>query len=102
MKEYEHTQLTHENLLLVVTSTYGNGEPPENGTSFSSYLQSMKNSVDTRPLKNLKYEQNLKPFKPCRFDLKTEISRRFQSQVRVFIHFRCSQGKRLKAIVFSL
>ena len=79
MKEYEHAQLTHESLLLVVTSTYGNGEPPENGTSFSSYLQSMKTSVDTRPLKNLGYEKNFKPLRPCRLHLKTEISRRFQS-----------------------
>jgi len=54
MNEYEHAQLTQENLLFVVASTFGNGESPENGASFSSYLQTVKYSIDARPLKNLR------------------------------------------------
>ena len=29
--EYDMTNLEHESLVLVVTSTFGNGDPPENG-----------------------------------------------------------------------
>ena len=54
MDEYEHAQLSQESLLFVVTSTFGNGESPENGASFAGFLQSMKNSIDARPLKNLR------------------------------------------------
>ena len=54
MNEYEHAQLTQESLLFVVTSTFGNGESPENGASFSSYLQKMKESAGSSPLKNLR------------------------------------------------
>ena len=31
MDEYEMCHIRHEALILVVTSTFGNGEPPENG-----------------------------------------------------------------------
>ena len=54
MNQYEHAQLDKERLLLVVTSTYGNGESPENGTSFASYLESMRNNNKKIPLTNLK------------------------------------------------
>ena len=54
MNEYEHAQLTQETLLFVVTSTFGNGESPENGASFSNYLQKMKESTSSSPLKNLR------------------------------------------------
>ena len=54
MDEYEHAQLAQETLLFVVTSTFGNGESPENGTSFSGYLQRMKEFAETSPLKNLR------------------------------------------------
>lgn len=31
MDEYDNVHLEHETLVLVVTSTFGNGDPPENG-----------------------------------------------------------------------
>lgn len=31
MEEYDVVHLEHETLVLVVTSTFGNGDPPENG-----------------------------------------------------------------------
>lgn len=31
MDEYDVVDLEHETLVLVVTSTFGNGDPPENG-----------------------------------------------------------------------
>ena len=54
MDDYKHGQLSQESLLFVVASTFGNGEPPENGTSFSDSLESMKKSADAKPLKNLR------------------------------------------------
>lgn len=55
MDEYEHAQLTQERLLFVVTSTFGNGESPENGTNFCNFLKSIETSSDERPLKSLRY-----------------------------------------------
>ena len=31
MDEYDISELVHEALVLIVTSTFGNGDPPENG-----------------------------------------------------------------------
>ncbi|XP_033108490.1 nitric oxide synthase, brain-like [Anneissia japonica] len=38
MDEYDVAHLEHETLLLVVTSTFGNGDAPENGENFGRYL----------------------------------------------------------------
>ncbi|KAJ7322189.1 hypothetical protein JRQ81_018476 [Phrynocephalus forsythii] len=41
MDEYDVVSLEHETLVLVVTSTFGNGDPPENGESFAKALMEM-------------------------------------------------------------
>uniref|UniRef100_A0A8D0L3Z9 Nitric oxide synthase 3 n=1 Tax=Sphenodon punctatus TaxID=8508 RepID=A0A8D0L3Z9_SPHPU len=41
MDEYDVVSLEHETLVLVVTSTFGNGDPPENGASFAQALMEM-------------------------------------------------------------
>ncbi|KOB72118.1 Nitric oxide synthase 2, partial [Operophtera brumata] len=38
MEDYDITSIEHEALLLVVTSTFGNGDPPENGVAFGEHL----------------------------------------------------------------
>ncbi|XP_053625637.1 nitric oxide synthase-like protein isoform X1 [Plodia interpunctella] len=38
MVDYDITSIEHEALLLVVTSTFGNGDPPENGVAFAEHL----------------------------------------------------------------
>lgn len=42
MKDYDVVDLEHETLLLIVTSTFGNGDPPENGEEFRKILSQMK------------------------------------------------------------
>ncbi|XP_032898999.1 nitric oxide synthase, brain isoform X1 [Amblyraja radiata] len=42
MDEYDIVHLEHEALVLVITSTFGNGDPPENGEKFSSALMEIK------------------------------------------------------------
>ncbi|XP_067326560.1 nitric oxide synthase 3 [Anolis sagrei] len=41
MDEYDVVSLEHETLVLVVTSTFGNGDPPENGEGFAKALMEM-------------------------------------------------------------
>ncbi|XP_061226509.1 nitric oxide synthase 1 [Neopsephotus bourkii] len=43
MDEYDIVHLEHETMVLVVTSTFGNGDPPENGEKFGCALMEMKN-----------------------------------------------------------
>ncbi|OWA50884.1 Nitric oxide synthase, brain [Hypsibius exemplaris] len=38
---YDLTHLEHEALLLIVTSTFGNGDPPDNGKEFAGYLHQL-------------------------------------------------------------
>ncbi len=46
MEDYDVSNLKHETLLLVITSTFGNGDPPGNGTMFCRSLIDMTNSQD--------------------------------------------------------
>nr|XP_056713755.1 nitric oxide synthase, endothelial [Euleptes europaea] len=41
MDEYDVVSLEHETLVLVVTSTFGSGDPPENGENFANALMEM-------------------------------------------------------------
>ncbi|MBK1830964.1 sulfite reductase subunit alpha [Verrucomicrobiaceae bacterium R5-34] len=51
MAEYDHAQLASEEHLLIITSTYGDGDPPDNAMDFHAWLLS-----DEAPkLENLKY-----------------------------------------------
>eukprot|EP00058_Branchiostoma_floridae_P023238 XP_002608728.1 hypothetical protein BRAFLDRAFT_120590 [Branchiostoma floridae] len=43
MDEYDVTQLGKEQLVVIVTSTFGNGDPPDNGETFARALMQMKN-----------------------------------------------------------
>ncbi|CAG0903371.1 unnamed protein product [Darwinula stevensoni] len=42
MSDYNIADLKHESLVLVVTSTTGNGDPPESGEEFAKWLHAMK------------------------------------------------------------
>ncbi|MGH0118446.1 UNVERIFIED_CONTAM: hypothetical protein FKN15_054298 [Acipenser sinensis] len=49
MDEYDIVNLEHENLVLVVTSTFGNGDPPENGERFAKALMDMAHPASEQP-----------------------------------------------------
>ncbi|XP_046839565.1 nitric oxide synthase, brain-like isoform X2 [Xenia sp. Carnegie-2017] len=55
MVEYDFTDLEYEELLLIVTSTFGNGDAPENGESFAHELYELRH-----PPTNIKSEQKPK------------------------------------------
>ncbi|KAI8502299.1 Nitric oxide synthase, brain [Branchiostoma belcheri] len=60
MDEYDVTQLDKEQLVIVVTSTFGNGDPPDNGKTFARALMQMKNqkdqtSPDNNPLSSVRF-----------------------------------------------
>ncbi|CAD6999386.1 unnamed protein product [Ceratitis capitata] len=42
MSDYDISSIEHEALLIVVASTFGNGDPPENGELFSQELYAMR------------------------------------------------------------
>ncbi|KAH8244204.1 hypothetical protein KR026_002328 [Drosophila bipectinata] len=42
MSDYDISSIEHEALLIVVASTFGNGDPPENGEQFSQELYAMR------------------------------------------------------------
>lgn len=49
MDAYDTLHLEHETLLLIVTSTFGNGDPPENGESLAKQLQAIRMTGETAP-----------------------------------------------------
>nr|AAW88577.1 nitric oxide synthase 2 [Lymnaea stagnalis] len=46
MDDYVVESLEHESLVMVITSTFSNGEPPENGKDFAQSLLDMKRKYD--------------------------------------------------------
>ncbi|KAL4224321.1 Nitric oxide synthase [Mactra antiquata] len=49
MEDYDVSELEHEQLVLIVTSTFGNGDPPEKGEGFAKHLLEMKHPDSNRP-----------------------------------------------------
>lgn len=49
MDEYDTLHLEHETLLLIVTSTFGNGDPPENGETLAKQLQAIRMTGEMAP-----------------------------------------------------
>lgn len=48
MDDYDMVDLEHETLVLVVTSTFGNGDPPENGEVCILLLHFIKHRVNMK------------------------------------------------------
>lgn len=46
MEEYDINQLSKENFLVVVASTYGNGDAPGNGENFKNALINIKKNLE--------------------------------------------------------
>lgn len=53
MEEYSHPDIENEQLVLIVTSTFGNGDPPENGEvsqeRFTAFHQSIPCRLTIKP-----------------------------------------------------
>ncbi|XP_062399931.1 nitric oxide synthase, brain [Sardina pilchardus] len=59
MEEYDMVDLEHETLVLAVTSTFGNGDPPENGEKFGAALMEMRHPTsNTEDRKSYKVRFN--------------------------------------------
>ena len=52
MDEYDVANLEHETLLLIISSTFGNGDPPENGEEFKNFLTQSKKDQELLQNKN--------------------------------------------------
>ncbi len=50
MGKYDFTELAAERMLMIVTSTYGNGDPPGNARAFMTHLKEKKPRVDGLPI----------------------------------------------------
>ncbi|EDY81940.1 flavodoxin domain protein [Verrucomicrobiia bacterium DG1235] len=75
MADYDVTKLSEESLLLIVTSTYGDGEPPDNAASFYNWVLS-----DEAPkLESLSYsvlalgDTNYPDFCKCGIDIDVRL-----------------------------
>ena len=49
MSDYKVSNMENETILLIVASTFGNGDPPENGVEFKKSLCEMKNMSKSKP-----------------------------------------------------
>ena len=47
MDEYDVIHLEHEALVLIISSTFGNGDPPENGEVTACYIVNITKSYIT-------------------------------------------------------
>ncbi len=55
MEEYAHPEMENEQLVLIVTSTFGNGDPPENGeVSQISFATCKLYTIESRLLEPLR------------------------------------------------
>lgn len=55
MADYDISSIEHEALLFIVASTFGNGDPPENGEQFAQGLYAMKMHDNDVDLSNLRW-----------------------------------------------
>uniref|UniRef100_A0A2A4JQF6 Nitric oxide synthase n=1 Tax=Heliothis virescens TaxID=7102 RepID=A0A2A4JQF6_HELVI len=62
MSDYDMFSIEHETLLLIVTSTFGNGEPPANGVDLAEHLLQMLN-IEQENLDDLQDFNNSAGFK---------------------------------------
>lgn len=60
MADYDISSIEHEALLLIVASTFGNGDAPENGEQFAQGLYAMKLRENESEVNNLKYVKFLR------------------------------------------
>lgn len=49
MADYDYTKITYESVLLLVASTFGNGEAPENGKLFTEMVNEYKKHLSQHP-----------------------------------------------------
>ena len=53
--DYDESELDQEKTIILITSTYGNGEPPANAQDFFEYLENLANEQSEPILSHLKY-----------------------------------------------
>jgi nitric-oxide synthase, brain len=54
MADYDISSIEHEALILIVASTFGNGDPPEMGEQFAQGLYAMKLQENETEVNTLK------------------------------------------------
>ncbi|XP_072115018.1 nitric oxide synthase 1-like [Mobula birostris] len=72
MDEYDIVNLEHESLVLVVASTFGNGDPPENGEAFADLLMKMTHP-DSSPTEYRSYKARFNSLSDDEFEAFSEM-----------------------------